>query len=60
MKESVNEFIVYNTFVTGPSSTKRTFFMETRNALLAVFISPESNYNTGHLTVHYYYIQIHR
>ena len=47
MKESVNEFIVYNKFVTGPgpSSTQQTFFMETRNALRAAFISPESNYN---------------
>jgi len=29
MKESVNEFIVYKKFVTGPSSTQQTFFMET-------------------------------
>src|SRR6218665_2163995 len=45
MKESVNEFIVYNKFVTGPSSTQQTFFMEMRNALRAAFISPESNDN---------------
>src|SRR6218665_2846946 len=46
MKESVTEFIVYkNKFVTGPSSTQRTIFMETRNALRAAFISPESNDN---------------
>ena len=45
MKESVNEFIVYNKFVTGPLSTEQTFFMETRNALRAAFISPESNDN---------------
>ena len=32
-------------FVTGPSSTQRTIFMETRNALRAAFISPESNDN---------------
>jgi len=34
MKESVNdnEFILYTKFVTGPSSTQLTFFMETRNA----------------------------
>src|SRR6218665_2536129 len=45
MKESVNEFTVYNKFVTGSSSTQQTFFMETRNALRAAFISPESNDN---------------
>jgi len=38
MKESVNEFFVYNKFVTGPSSTKQTFFMEPRNALRAIGI----------------------
>src|SRR6218665_1625757 len=45
MKESVNEFILYNKFVTGPSSTQQRFFMETRNALRAAFISSESNDN---------------
>ena len=45
MKEGVNEFTVYNKFVTGSSSTQQTFFMETRNALRAAFISPESNDN---------------
>jgi len=45
MQESVNEFIVYNKFVTGPSSTQQTFFMEARNALRAAFISHKSNDN---------------
>ena len=45
MQESVNQSILYNKFVTGPSSTQQTFFMETRNALRAAFISPESNDN---------------
>ena len=46
MKESVNEFIVYNKFVTGPLinyslTLSKHFFMETR----ATFILPESNDN---------------
>ena len=45
MKENVNEFIVYNKFVAGPSSTQQTVFMETRDALRAAFISPELNDN---------------
>jgi len=43
MKESLNECILYNKFVTGPSLTQQTFFMETRNALQAALISPKSN-----------------
>src|SRR6218665_465585 len=33
MKESANEFIVYNKLEIGLSPTQETFFMETRNAL---------------------------
>src|SRR6218665_3613632 len=53
MKESVIEFIVYNKFVTGPSSTQQTLFMKTRNSLRAAFISPESPNRTIAVSVEF-------
>jgi len=43
MTESVNEFILYNKFVTGPSSTQQTFLMDMRNALRAAFSLSRKN-----------------